>query len=138
MYNHYKHGKLSGQVRGIIQNQSKGNSERREVISNTDSEFRNKKSYIYTEVLNISKRHRRMAIASESYGRPQTPKNVTELIEKYKYDIAEILPLAESEVEKKIVVQISESGFYGRNANIFDDISVLCDEIIDLVNTIEP
>ena len=138
MYNHYKHGKLSGQVRGIIQNQSKENSERREVISNTDSEYRNKKSYIYTEVLNISKRHRRMAIASESYGRPQTSKNVTELIEKYKYDIAEILPLAESEVEKKIVVQISESGFYGRNANIFDDISVLCDEIIDLVNTIEP
>lgn len=140
--NYNKYGGQSGKVRAIRMHQDKMYEIERErdygEVLKPESEMTNKKSYIYTEVLNISKRYDRMAIASESYGKPQTPENVTELIEKYKLDIAEIQLLAESEVEKRIIAQISDSGFYDRKANIFDDISVLSDEIINLIKTIEP
>lgn len=142
MNNYNKYAGQSGKVRALRIHQDKMHEIERErdygEVSNVVSEMKNKKSYMYTEVLNISKRYNRMAIASGGYGKPQTPENVSELIEKYKYDIAKIIPLAESEVEKSIIAKISDSGFYDRKANIFDDISVLSDEIINLIKTIEP
>lgn len=137
MYNQYKHGKLSENVRGIILNQSKGDSERRVDFSNTENEMKNKKTFIYTEVLNISKRYERIAIASDANGKPETPENVRRLIEDYKRDLRDILPLAETDVEKAISEEIKASGFFEKEVRNREDIANLSAEIQTLIKKVQ-